>query len=66
MSDDGKVIDIYEWHRPVKPGEFMGCAIPVEPTPMQPNKNQTNGTVVRLATRLFLKRKRPEDDPSAA
>jgi len=66
MSDDGKVIDIYEWRRPWKPGEFRGCAIPVEPTQPQPNKKQTNGTVVRLAKRLFLKRRRPEDDPSAA
>ena len=31
MSDDGKVIDIYEWRRPWKRGEFMGCAIPAEP-----------------------------------
>jgi hypothetical protein len=30
---DNKVIDIYEWRRPVKPGEFMGCALTELPTP---------------------------------
>jgi hypothetical protein len=38
---DNKVIDIYEWHRPLKPGEFPKvCAIPVEPTPTQPEKDE--------------------------
>ena len=30
---DNKVIDIYEWRRPLKPGEFMGCALAELSTP---------------------------------
>jgi hypothetical protein len=40
MSDDGKVIDIYEWHRPRKPGEFMGCALYPTNTPPQPEASE--------------------------
>jgi hypothetical protein len=38
MTDDGKVIDIYEWRPPGKP---MVCGIPVMVTPTQNEKNET-------------------------
>jgi hypothetical protein len=37
---DNKVIDIYEWRRPLKPGEFMGCALVELSTPTQPEKDE--------------------------
>jgi len=40
MSDDGKVIDIYDWHRPLKPGELpRGCYL--TELPMPPETEQT-------------------------
>jgi len=39
MSNDGKVIDIYEWHRPLKPGELpRGCILTELPMPTQTDK----------------------------
>jgi hypothetical protein len=38
-----KVIDIYDWQRPLKKGEpipMMGCAIPMMATPTQNEKNE--------------------------
>jgi hypothetical protein len=41
VSDDGKVIDIYEWTRPLKPGELpMGCTLVELSTPTQPETNE--------------------------
>jgi hypothetical protein len=41
VSDDGKVIDIYDWRRPVKPGElFRGCALVALSTSTQPEKDE--------------------------
>jgi len=39
MNDDNKVIDIYDWHRPRKPGELpRGCALGELSTPPQTDK----------------------------
>ena len=36
---DNNVIDIYEWHRPVRPGEFPKvCALFELPTPTEPSE----------------------------
>jgi hypothetical protein len=37
---DNKVIDIYEWRRPRKPGEFMGCALVELSTPTETVKDE--------------------------
>jgi len=37
---DNKVIDIYEWRRLRKPGEFMGCALVELSTPTENEKNE--------------------------
>jgi len=39
MSDHN-VIDIYEWHRPRRPAEFMGGALAELPTPPETKTNE--------------------------
>ena len=41
MSDDGKVIDIWDWRPALKPGELpRGCALVSLPTPPQTEQNE--------------------------
>jgi len=41
MNEDNKVIDIYEWRRPVKPGELpRGCVLAELYTPTENGKNE--------------------------